>query len=64
MSDKQLALEAVKRLPNNASLDTIVERLRFMAGIRKGLEQIQKGQVLSHKEVKTWIASNRFLKHS
>ena len=38
MSDKQLALESIQRLPDDASLEAIAERLEFLAGIRKGLE--------------------------
>ena len=44
-------------------VETVLQ-YEFLAGVRKGLEQIQQEQVLSHEEVKTWIASGRFLKHS
>ena len=38
MSDKEFALESIKRLPDDASLESIAEKLEFLAGIRKGHE--------------------------
>ncbi len=40
MSDKELALESIRQLPADAKLDTIAERLEFLAALRKGLDQI------------------------
>ncbi len=57
MSDKQLALESIQRLPEDASLDVITERLEFLAGIRKGLDQIERGETVSHEEVKRQLAT-------
>ena len=57
VSDKQLALESIQRLPDDASLDTIAERLEFLAAIRKGLNQIERGETLSHEEVKRQLAT-------
>ena len=60
MSDKQLALESIQRVPEDASLDAIAERLEFLAGNRQGLDQIERGETVSHEEVKrqlaTWLA--------
>jgi len=60
MSDKQLALESIQRLPADATLEAIAERLEFLAGIRKGLDQIERGETVPHDEVKrqlaTWLA--------
>ena len=64
MSDKQLALDSIERLPADASLDAIAERVEFLAAIRKGLDQIERGETVPHEEVKTWFASNKFLQHS
>ena len=57
MSDKQLALESIQRLPDDASLDAIAERLEFLAAIRKGLSQIERGETVSHEEVKRQLAT-------
>ena len=57
MSDKQLALKTIERLPDDASLDAIAQRLEFVAGIRKGLDQIKKGEPVPHEEVKRQLAT-------
>ncbi len=57
MSDKELALESIQRLPADVSLDAIAERLDFLAAIRKGLSQIERGETVSHDEVKRQLAT-------
>ena len=57
MSDKQLALDSIERLPADASLDAIAERVEFLAAVRKGLDQIERGQTVPHDEVKRQLAS-------
>jgi predicted transcriptional regulator len=57
MSDKQFALESIPRLPDDASLDAIAEQLEFLAGVRKGLDQIEHGETVSHEEVKRQLAT-------
>jgi predicted transcriptional regulator len=57
MSDKQLVLDSIERLPEDASLDVIAERVEFLAAIRKGLGQIERGQTIPHDEVKRQLAT-------
>ena len=57
MSDKQIALESIQRLPEDISLNAIAERLEFLAGIRKGLDQIERGETVPHEEVKRQLAT-------
>ena len=57
MSDKQLVLEAIERLPDDVSLDVIAERVEFLAAIRKGLDQVERGETVPHDEVKRQLAS-------
>jgi len=57
MSDKQLALDSIERPPEDASLDVIAERVEFLAAVRKGLDQIGRGQTIPHDEVKRQLAS-------
>ncbi len=57
MSDKQLALDSIERLPENASLDVIAERVEFLAAIRKGVDQIERGETIPHEEVKRQLAT-------
>jgi len=57
MSDKQLVLDSIERLPEDANLDTIAERVEFLAAIRKGLGQIERGETVPHEEVKRQLAT-------
>ena len=57
MTDKRLVLESIQRLPDDASLDTIAQRIDFLSAIRKGLDEIERGQTIPHDEVKRQLAS-------
>ena len=57
MSDKQLALDSIEWLPEDASLEAIAEQIEFLAAIRKGLDQIERGETVPHEEVKRQLAS-------
>jgi len=57
MSDKQLVLDSIERLPEDANLDAIAERVEFLAAIRKGLAQIERGETVPHEEVKRQLAT-------
>ena len=57
MSDKELALDSIRRLPEDARLDVIAERLEFLAAIRKGSEQIERSETVPHEEVKRQLAA-------
>jgi len=57
MSDKELALDSIRRLPEDAGLDMIAERLEFLAAIRKGSEEIDRGETVPHEEVKRQLAT-------
>ena len=51
-SDKERALEAIRALPESATIDDVIERLCFLAKIEDGLRQSLAGQVVHHDEVK------------
>ena len=57
MSDKQLVLETLRQLPEEASLSEIIEELQTLEAIRKGQEDIAEGRFKSHDEVKALVAS-------
>ena len=57
MSDKQLVLDSIERLPADANLDAIAERVEFLAAIRKGFDQIGRGETVPHEEVKRQLAT-------
>ena len=51
-SAKQLALDAVSRLPEDASLEDAMERLYLLAKIERGRADAQADRVLEHDEVR------------
>ena len=57
MSDKQLVMDSIERLPDDASIEAIAERVEFLAAVRKGLDQIDRGETVPHEEVKRQLAS-------
>jgi predicted transcriptional regulator len=57
MTQKQLVLNAINDLPDDAPLSDIVERIEFLAAVQKGLDQLDQGQGIPHDEVKRQLAS-------
>lgn len=52
MSDKQRVLDALQRMPENATLEEISEQIAILAAIRRGAEAADAGRLTSHEEVK------------
>lgn len=51
-TEKERALEAIRTLPDGATIDEAIERLCFVAKIEEGLRQSKAGQVVTHDEIK------------
>ncbi|MFT3743748.1 MAG: hypothetical protein QM785_05580 [Pyrinomonadaceae bacterium] len=51
MNTKELVIEAVKDLPENAVVEEAMERLLLLAKIERGVEQADAGKLISHAEV-------------
>ena len=45
-------VEAIRELPVDATVDDAIERLVFLAKIEIGLAQLDRGEGISHNEVK------------
>jgi predicted transcriptional regulator len=60
MNDKSVAIETIKDLPENSSMEEIAEELQIMAAVRKGKEDVKAGRKKTHAEVEkmfeTWIS--------
>jgi predicted transcriptional regulator len=60
MKDKEVAIQTINRLPENASMEEIAEELQIMSAIRKGKLDVKAGKVKSHAQVEklfeTWIS--------
>ena len=55
MSDstaKQKVLEAIEKLPADATVEDAIEQLVLLAKIQKGLAQLDAGQGVEHSEAK------------
>ena len=59
MTHKELALDAIGEMPDEASLDDIAARVEFLAAVQKGLNQLDRGEGIAHREVKRQIATMR-----
>ncbi len=55
MKDKQVALQTISRLPDDASMEEIAEELQIMAAIRKGKADVKAGRVKSHVQVEQLV---------
>ncbi len=52
MSTKELALETIRKLPDTVSWEEIEERIQFLAAVERGRQEVRKGKVIPHQEVK------------
>lgn len=50
MSTKELALDVIKRLPDDATLHDLTEEL-YAAAVREGLASLDRGEGIPHEEV-------------
>ena len=57
MSDKEAVLELVKRLPASVSLGEILWKIEFIAAVKEGLDEIDRGQGISIEAVEQMMAA-------
>jgi len=56
MTTKEIAIQSLKALPDDASWEDIQERINFVAGVRKGLRELDEGKGIPHDRVKKEFA--------
>jgi predicted transcriptional regulator len=60
MSDKEMVLDLVQKLPEDSTLEQIYRELSFVAGVRAAEEQADRGELIDHarirEELQTWIS--------
>ncbi len=56
MTTKEKVLQVVQNLPDDASVEEVMERLLLLAKIDRGLAQADAGQTISHAQVKERMA--------
>ena len=57
MTDKQMAMDALDQLPETASFQEIKEELEIVAGLKRGLDASEAGQVKTSDEVKEMVGA-------
>jgi predicted transcriptional regulator len=59
MLTKEKVIKTIDRLPENFTVDQLVEKLVVLNKIEEGLKDIEKGRVFTadqvKKELKTWL---------
>ena len=60
MKDKDVAIQTINNLPENATMEDIAEELRIMAALRKAKEDVKAARTKPHAVVETlfdeWIS--------
>ncbi len=51
MTIKEIAIKTIQEMPDSATWNDIEERMRFLAAIQEGLEDIRAGRVIPHQDV-------------
>jgi hypothetical protein len=57
MSTKELVLETVLDLPDDATWSEIEERIRFLAAIESSRQEVRDGKLVPHEDVRDLLRS-------
>jgi predicted transcriptional regulator len=57
MSDKEMVLDVIQRLPKSASMKQIRERVEFLAAISEGEKSLDRGEGVPQEEVEKQFAA-------
>ena len=59
MSDKQIVEDLLQRIPEDASLHDIAREIEFIAAVRQGLTELDRGERIPiedvERELPSWI---------
>jgi predicted transcriptional regulator len=60
MSNKQIVADLMEKLPNDVSLKDIAREIEFIAGVREGFAQLDRGEGVPledvEKQLPSWIS--------
>jgi predicted transcriptional regulator len=56
MSTKELAIRSLQELPEDATWEDVQERINFIAGVRRGLRELDEGKGIPHERVREEFA--------
>ncbi len=54
MTTKKIAIRSIQELPENATWEDIQERIKFIAGVRKGLRELDEGKGIPHERIRVF----------
>jgi hypothetical protein len=57
MSNKEVVAHLLSRLPDDVSLEGIAREIGFIAGVREGFDQLDRGEGVGVVEVEKMIAA-------
>lgn len=57
MSTKELVLNAIQRLPENADLKDVAEEIAFLVAVQEGHEDLKQGEIISNEDMKKRLDS-------
>jgi predicted transcriptional regulator len=57
VSQKELVIETIRKLPEEVTIDEIVEEIALLAAIRKGEQDADSGRIVSHEHVRERMAA-------
>ena len=52
MTIKKMAIKSIQELPEDVGQEDIQERTNFMAGVRKGLHELDEGRGIPHEVIR------------
>lgn len=51
-TEKENVIEMIKKLPNNVSMEEIIEAIYVRQKIKRGIKDSEEGRVFTHEEAK------------
>lgn len=57
MSNKQIVEDLLQRIPDGASLNDIAREIEFVAAVRQGLDELDRGQSIPIEEIERELPS-------
>ena len=52
MKTKEVSIRSIQDLPEDATWEDIQERINFVAGVRKGLRELDEGRGIPHERIR------------
>ena len=57
MSNRQIAIDLLEKLPEDLSLKDMAREIEFVAGIREGFDQLERGEGIPIENVRELMSS-------